>query len=217
MKNLYLVMIAIFISGCAGIATEPELKTIVGDICPNVYQKYGAKLTNERKLSHHGERYSQCTYDFFSKKSKFTHILDLTESPYQKLTYKTYAYNNKFYADEWGYNVKAAIDNKLRADQEKINQERAIAQKNNPDYIKTQEAENKKQKEYNRVCWRFYNDMAKTTTFTAKQVILARPMHTGAYICVAQGTLKTPHGNVPAQVELTGNPSNGVYQYKDPI
>ncbi|WP_411166694.1 hypothetical protein Aeroheme_00721 [Aeromonas sp. DSM 116730] len=215
MKIICLVVIATFLSGCSSIAAEPKINAIAGDMC--LSKDRGAKLTNEIKLSYRDVNYAKCRYEYNTKKTKFSHIADLTESPYTTHKYNVYLYDNKFYKEGYDHLLKTAIDDKLRAEQNKIDQEKAIVQNNDPDYIKQQEAEKKKQKKYDNVCWSFYKDMARTTTFTAKQVTLARPMYTGAFLCVAQGTLKTPHGNVFSQVELTGNPSNGVYEYKDPI
>lgn len=81
------------------------------------------------------------------------------------------------------------------------------------------EDENKQRREQQQqesisVCKSFYKDLSDKTNFSYRKVVLAKPMITGAYICVAQGVVETPNGKQFKQVELTGNPSTGAYTYK---
>lgn len=76
------------------------------------------------------------------------------------------------------------------------------------------EQNRQQQQAYNKTCEGFFEDLATKTNFTHQRIVMARPMMTGAYICVAQGHLATPHGNQFKQVELQGNPNTGAYSYK---
>lgn len=76
------------------------------------------------------------------------------------------------------------------------------------------EQEKMQQHSYNKICEGFFEDLATKTNFSYQRIVMARPMMTGAYICVAQGHLTTPHGNQFKQVELQGNPNTGAYSYK---
>ncbi|ELS0753755.1 hypothetical protein QQ213_003563 [Vibrio vulnificus] len=206
-KHLILAFTAFILAGCT---SKPELTAVEANLCDT---KSNQTLVRESTLKSNGRDVTQCNYEWVYEPSG--HIMDVIAPDYRVFSSTTYIYKGK--SGTWN-DISKVTANELRQEEraKKIAEREAKEQacQNSPECMAEREKKKNAQLEHNKVCDNFFKDLSSKTNFSHNRIVLARPMMTGAYICVAQGVVTTPHGSQFKQIELTGNPDTGVYEYK---
>jgi hypothetical protein len=210
-KLLVLTITAFVLAGCT---SKPELTAVEPTLCelrPN------QTLVGEKTIKSNGRDVTSCYYEWVYEPSG--HIMDVIAPDYTVYSSTTYIYKGK--VDTWS-NISNMTAKELREEQRLQEQARKRAQReakeqacqSSPECMAEREKKKLAQQEHNQICDGFFKDLSAKTTFTHERIVVARPMMTGAYLCVAQGLVETPHGSRFKQIQLTGNPETGVYEYK---
>ncbi|PSW20274.1 hypothetical protein C9I98_09475 [Photobacterium sanctipauli] len=201
-------LLVLFVSGCT---TAPQFTEIESDICPT---KENRTLVAETKANYKNKTLYWCDYKHVYKSSG--HVIDTVSPTYTVYDNRFYAYEGELFSQE--KQVINFIDDEIKEEVKKARLEKEAACQASSKCMKARESEKKKeieqQAKYNNICASFYSDLESKTNFELSRIVFARPMVTGTYTCSAQGFVITPHGKQFKQVQITGSPETGVYEYK---